>query len=197
MELTFKTACTVSSAIIGTACFIPYIKDIYRLKTKPHIYTWIIWTILQVTGVIAMRESGAGIAVLSLSSGAVFCGFISILSIKHGTKNITAFDTFCLIGSLAAIAVYIFMHNPLLSIILISAIDFTGSLPTLRKAYMEPQTETLSMYAIFVFSGSLNMVALPVYSLATALYPLTLIGINFLVAMIILVRRKTGRLPSQ
>ena len=184
-----KTAFGITASVIGAGCFIPYIRDIFREKTRPHIYTWLIWTILQVTGVIAMYNSGAGIGILALATGSLLCAYVCILSIKHGTKNITTFDTVCFIGALISIAIYIFLKQPLLSIILISAIDFIGFLPTLRKAYIEPYSETVSMFAFFAVSGVFTMLALSDYSLTTILYPLTLILINVIATLVIWVRR--------
>src|SRR6185312_15073157 len=127
MELNYKTICGVVSALFNIACFIPYLLDIFKRSTKPHIYTWLIWTILQITGTIAMFNNGGGMGTLSLAIGSVFCAYVCLLSIKYGTKNITTFDTVCLIGALGATAIYFFQKDALLSIILISAIDFTGS----------------------------------------------------------------------
>lgn len=188
-----KTLYGYIAAVIGIACFIPYIRDMFRKTTQPHIYTWLIWTILQVTGVIAMYNNGAGIGALALAIGALFCAAICLLSLKLGTKNITLFDTICLIGALGATGIYVFLHQPLLSVILISAIDFTGFLPTLRKAYYEPWTETLSMYMLFVLSGIFSVMALAHYSLITTFYPLTLIVINTLGTIMIWWRRRTAK----
>jgi hypothetical protein len=190
MELTYKTICGITASIIGTGCFIPYIRDIYKGKTQPHLYTWLIWTLLQVTGVTAMFYNGAGIGILALATGSVLCAYTCILSIKHGTKNITLFDTICLVGAIGSIVVYIVMKDPLISIILISAIDFVGFLPTLRKAYAEPYSETVSMFAFFAFSGIFTMLALSSYTIVTALYPITLMVINVIATAVILFRRK-------
>ncbi|MGP8214867.1 MAG: hypothetical protein ACLQQ4_04825 [Bacteroidia bacterium] len=192
MDITYKTACGIIASVIGTGSFVPYIKDIYKKKTRPHIYSWLIWTILQVTGVIAMYANGAGIGILALATGAILCGYTCVLCIKYGTKNITSFDTICLIGALGSIAVYIFMKNPLLSIILISAIDFVGFLPTLRKSYIEPYSETITMYAFFSLSGVFTMLALSSYSVITALYPITLIIINIIATVVLYIRRKSS-----
>jgi hypothetical protein len=185
-----KTFFAIIASVIGVGSFIPYILDTFKKKTQPHLYTWLIWTILQVTGVIAMYANGAGIGALALTIGAFFCAFLCIISIKYGTKNITKFDTFCLIGGLVATGVYVFLHQPLLSVILISVIDFLGFLPALRKTYLEPHTETLSLYALFVISGTFSVLALSTYSLITMLYPLTLVAINTIATIVIWIRRK-------
>jgi len=192
MSIDFKTVCGVIAAIIGSACFVPYIRDIYKKITTPHMYTWLIWTILQGTVVIAMFSNNAGSGVYSLATGTLLCAFTCILSIKNGTKNITTFDTICLIGALVAIAVYIFLKDTLLSIILMSIIDFVGFLPTLRKMYIEPHSETLAMYGLFAFSGTFTLLALSEYSLITVLYPVTLMAINIIATCVIWWRRKVG-----
>src|SRR5580692_12753970 len=116
--ITYKTVCGVIATLISMASYIPYLRDLFARKTQPHTYTWLIWTILQITGTVAMFSTGAGIEAMALAVGSVFCIFIFILSLKYGTKNITVFDTICLIGALAAIGVYLFLHNPILSVIL-------------------------------------------------------------------------------
>jgi hypothetical protein len=187
---TLKTTCGIIATLIGIASFYPYLRDVFRHKTEPHTYTWLIWTILQVTGVLAMYHSGAGIGVMTLTAGAFFCAYIFILSLKYGTKNITVFDTICLIGALAAIGVYVFMHNATLSVILITIIDFVGFLPTMRKAYAEPYSETLAMYALFTVSSAFNMVAISIYSITTTLYPGSIMFTNALCCIILWARRK-------
>jgi hypothetical protein len=88
----------ILAGIIGGLSFIPYYRDIFLFKTKPHIYTWLIWFLLQGLSVSIMLHDGAGIGILPFIVGTIFCGSIFILSFKYGTKNITLFDTICLIG---------------------------------------------------------------------------------------------------
>ncbi len=185
-----KTACGVIATIIGVSSFYPYLRDVFKHKTQPHTYTWLIWTILQVTGVLAMYTTGAGIGALTLAVGAIFCGYIFILSLKYGSKNITTFDTLCLIGALISITVYFFMHDAVLAVILITVIDLVGFLPTMRKAYSEPYSETLSMYALFFVSSGFNLVAIGVYSITTTLYPATIMFTNLLCCLILWSRRR-------
>jgi len=187
---TIKTTCGIIATLVSVISFVPYLKDIYKKKTQPHSYTWLIWAILQFTGVVAMYNNGAGIGALSLAVGSVFCGYIFILSLKYGTKNITSFDTFCLVGALAAIAVYIFLHDAFLSVILITVIDFAGFLPTLRKAYAEPYSETLSLFILGVISSSFNIVAISTYSITTTLFPAYILFANLFFTVMIWMRRK-------
>jgi len=188
--MSIKTICGIIATIISLISFFPYARDILRKKTQPHSYTWLIWTLLQITGVIVMFNTGAGIGALALAVGVFVCGYIFILSLKYGTKNITTFDTVCLIGALAAIGVYAFLHDPVLCVVLLTITDFVGFLPTLRKAYVEPYSETLSLFLLGVVWSTLNMVAIGTYSITTTLYPACILVANALFVSVVWIRRK-------
>ncbi len=178
----------IFSSILSILCFIPYLRGIYKGKTKPHSYSWLIWTILQTIGVIAMFKGGAGIGIASLSIGVILCGFIFILSLKYGTKNINLFDKVCLVGALLAIVAYLFLNDALISIIIITITDFIGFLPTFRKSYKEPETEKASSYALSSISSVFALLALSIFTLTTSLYLVSLIITNGLCAILIIIR---------
>jgi len=180
---------TLSSfaAIFG---IIPYVIDIFKGKTKPHSYSWLIWAILQIIGAVSMFSIGAGWGALSVGVGAVLCSFIFILSLKYGTHNIKIFDTICLIGALIAIVVYFFLHNPVLAVLIVALVDLLGSLPTLRKAYEEPETETASTYMFSFFSTVLALLALSIFTFENSLYLISITITNALSVIIILYRRR-------
>src|SRR5215469_2926316 len=81
-----KTLFAIIAAIISTACFVPYLKDIFLKKTKPHIYTWLIWTLTQATGAIGILYGGGGFGGLQLVTGTLFIFMIFLLSVSYGTK---------------------------------------------------------------------------------------------------------------
>ena len=88
----------IVSSVMAVVCFIPYFRDIFLRKTEPHAYSWLIWTILQVVGVLAQLKDGGGYGAWALGVGAVSCFIIFLLSFKYGTKNVSRFDFLCLIA---------------------------------------------------------------------------------------------------
>lgn len=188
--MTFKLICAVISSIIAIISFLPYIKDIFRKQTKPHIYSWLVWSILQSTGVIAMFGAGARYGALGLAIGALFCIFIFFLSFKFGTKNITRFDTWCLLGAICAIIVWIVQKNPLFSVILITIIDFIGFVPTYRKSWVNPNSETAALYIMSATSNLFGIFAIAQYSVTSTLYVASLVLTNAVCVVILLFRRK-------
>ncbi len=185
-QLLFATLASVVSTL-GT---IPYVVDIFRLKTTPHIYSWFVWMVLQGTGFFLMISEGAGHGAVLIGVNALLCAITFTLSFKYGTKNITVFDTICFVGALLAMILWFFLHDALLSIIVVSAIDLLAYFPTFRKAYTEPQTETVSAYLAGSLACLLSLGALSSFSITTSLYLIVILVCNFALSSMILFRRR-------
>ncbi len=184
-----QTIFALLAGVITIANKIPYLRDIFKRKTTPHSYSWLIWTLLQGTGVFVMLADGAGPGVVSLIASTVLCAVIFILSLRYGTKNITTFDTVCFVGALLATGVWFFLHDALLSILLVSAIDALAFLPTFRKSYVEPYSETPSMYLLAGVAEGFALLALTNFTVVTSFYLISLVITNPLCAGIIWYRR--------
>jgi hypothetical protein len=178
------------ASMFSIACFLPYVRDILRLTTKPHSYTWLIWTILQSIAVAGMWSEGAGIAVIPLIIGASLCALTFLLSLKYGTTDIKPFDTFCLVGALLALAVYLFLHDPLLSVILVTLIDFSAFLPTLRKTFVAPGTETASTHLMSGISNAFAIGALASFNPTTLIYLPAIMTMDLILGFLVLLRKK-------
>jgi len=169
---------------------LPYLRDIFAKKTKPHIYSWLVWSIIQSVGVLAMIKAGASFGALSLGIGALLVIFIFLISFKYGTKNITKLDTFLLIAALGTTIYWIIEKDPLISVILVTVIDLVAFVPTYRKTYLAPHSETLSSYILDVASNLSAIVAIAIYSLTTTLYIASLVITNAIMVFILIFRRR-------
>lgn len=188
-----KIVFAVIASIIGIIAFIPYIRDIFSHKTKPHIYTWLIWIITQGIGVFGMVHGGASWGSLSLTIGLIFVIFIFLCCFKYGTKDITKADKIVLMFAFLAVFVWFQLKQPILSILMISIIDFCGFLPSIRKTYKNPQSETLSAWLLFTVSNTFAILALSEYNFLTLFYILTITIANLIIFAVALIgRRKTA-----
>lgn len=185
-----KLALAVTAALLVIIGYFPYLKDLFARKTTPHIYTWFTWILTQGTAVAALIYGGGGIGGLGLIVGVALMSVVFLLSFKYGTKNIPAGDTALLALTLLAILVWWQMDNPLLSVIMVSAIDLLAFVPTFRKTYQEPYSETLSFWIIMAISDLLAMFANTEYNLLTMTYLASLTVANMIVFTMMLVRRK-------
>ena len=171
-----KIIFTIVATAIGIAAFFPYLRDIFLLKTKPHAYTWLIWSITQGTAVFGIWYGGGSWGALNLTVGTIFVIIIFLFSLKYGTKNITKSDTAILIAAFCAILVWWLLDQPFISVIMVSVIDVIGYIPSFRKSYHEPWSETLASWITFSASNIFAMLALNEYNFLTTTY---LVAITF------------------
>lgn len=170
--------------------FLPYLRDIFRGKTKPHAYTWLIWTITQGVATAGLLYGKGGWGSLELVVGTFFVFLVFLISLKYGTRNITKSDTVIFIAALLAVVVWLKMDNPLFAVFMVSAIDFLGFLPSFRKAFYEPWTEIVISWVFFSVGNLFVILSLSEYNLLTLTYIITITVGNITMAIICLARRK-------
>lgn len=180
----------IASVIVLVIGYFPYFKDIFAKTTKPHAYTWLIWAITQGTAAAAAFYGGANWGTLSLVGGTVLVIFVFFLSLKYGTKNISRSDTFILVLALSAIAVWWLTNNPLLSVLMVTVIDGMGYIPTLRKSWTEPWSETLSFWLAMAIVSMLTIFSLGDINWLTAPYLVVLAVLNIVVLFTCILRRQ-------
>lgn len=169
--------------------YAPYIRDIFKDKTKPHIFSWFTWILTTALVYALQATSGAGPGAWVTLSLVVIMSFITIVSFKRGYKDIKKIDVIFFLLAILALPLWLVVKQPVLSIVLLTAIDLAGFVPTIRKSWNAPHTETLSFYVITTFRHTLSVFALVQLSFVTALYPIAWVIANALFAIILIVRR--------
>lgn len=186
----YKIILGYTAVLIGLVSFLPYLRNIFIGKTKPHAFSWLVWSILGGIGFFAqvVKHGGAGSWVTGFEAFA--CFVIFLLALAKGYRNFTTFDWSALGVALVAIMLWIITHDPALSVILVTLTDAVGFLPTYKKAYTHPHEETASIFALAIISHIISLYALDSLSLATWLYPASLVFTNGLCFAILMVRRR-------
>jgi 8-oxo-dGTP pyrophosphatase MutT (NUDIX family)/uncharacterized membrane protein YoaK (UPF0700 family) len=161
-------------------------------KTQPHIYTWLIWVVTQSVAVVGLWKGGAGLGAIPLMVTLFLACFVCIFSLRYGTHNITRFDTAVLIAVLVAMIVWMQLESLLLAVVMVTAIDLVGYLPTLRKTYAEPWSETLSAWVLFVSGSTLSLFALSELNALTLTYITAITLANATVVVVCYTRRRAN-----
>jgi hypothetical protein len=175
---------------IGTVGYGIYIHGVFRLRVRPHMFTWIIWAVVMTIGFAAqyLEDSGPGAWNLGMSALATIS--IAAASCFYGEKNITRSDWVVFIGALSAIPVWLATHDPLGAVVIISVIDAAAFYPTFRKSWPRPREESLWVYLLSVPQFLLSIVALDRMTITTALYPATIVTLNAALVVMLLWRRR-------
>jgi len=170
--------------------YVPYIWDILKGKTKPHAFTWFVVAVTAFVAYALQLLGGAGVGAWPMLTVAVICIVVFLLSLWRGTRDITKSDIVLFILSLVALFLWLVVKQPVLSVILITVSEVLAFVPTIRKSWSEPYSETLSLYEISAVRHGLSILALQQINLLTALYPAAWSLTNVVISTVLLLRRK-------
>jgi hypothetical protein len=180
----------IIAIIIGFAGYVPYLRDMFRGKTKPHLFSWIIWAILEFTsfGIQITNGAGAGAWVTFFSAS------VALLVIAYGFRyrkiNIAKTDWICFFGAIISLVIWLVLHSPLLASIFLVLTDAFAFIPTYRKTWKSPHEETLFEYGMSSLKFIVAFFAFNHFTLANVLYPAYLIIANGSFVIFALYRRK-------
>lgn len=186
-----KDTLGIIAVLLTFVGYAPYIRDTVAGKTKPHIYTWFVWSFISFIAFALQVSDHAGPGAFVTLAAASVCGIIFVLGLRAGGgTNIKPVDTLFFLSALIATAFWLFAKQPLISVILLSLIDVLGFFPTVRKSWKQPHTETLFSYVLNTVRFGIALLALERYTVISSLYPWTWVVANGAFAVFLLVRRK-------
>ena len=190
MIFDYKSWLGLIAVALTVYAYIPYLRGIYAGTTKPHLFTWIVWSVVTLIAVIIQIVEGAGAGAWPTVIAALICFWITYLSITRGSKDIKKIDWFFLISSLCAIPLWIITNNPAWSALLVTGIEIVASFSTIRKSWTAPEHEVMLTYGLNTFRYVLSIIALASFSVATLAFPLGMVFMNALIFGVLLLRGK-------
>ncbi len=189
--MNMKEALGIIAVILTFLAYIPYYRDVLSGKTHSHIYSWSLWGLLTALIIALQLKGGAGFSAVAVTAAAgLMCVGIVVLSLRHGKKYITVSDTVVAILSLVAIGFWVFANQPNISMLLVIVADILAFIPTVRKSWHNPHTETLSLYVTNTIRFGLAFLALSEYNFLSASWIVAWVIANFLFSVILIIRRK-------
>ena len=185
-------ALTMALTLIGYA---PYLWGAAKGVIRPHLFSWIIWALVNGIAFAAQVVSHAG-------PGAWFTGLTGLICLAivfiagRAEKDITRIDVVALVGGLAAIPVWYFTANPLWAVVMAALIDLIGTIPTIRKSWKHPEHEALFMWGMAAARPWLSILALESLSPTTVIFPVAQ-SLNNLVVIAVVAWRRHGLAPDE
>jgi len=190
-----RTVLSIIAVILAFIGYAPYFRDIFRGKTRPHAFTWLVWALLTTIAFFAQLSGGGGAGSWVTGATAVISAAVTALAFRRGRQDIVPVDWLFLAGCLLALGLWALTKGPLVSVVLVTLIDALAFVPTFRKSYVNPESETTVTYVFSALKFAIAIAALDVKSLTTVLYPASLVLTNGLFVAMVLWRRARLRGP--
>ncbi|MDP3741573.1 MAG: hypothetical protein Q8R08_04610 [bacterium] len=186
----YKTALGYLSVLIALISYVFYFRGIFIGKVKPHAFSWFLWSLTTTTVFFAQVVKGGGPGAWVTGFTAFACLIIFFLALSKGSREFRKWDWVFLLSAFLSLLLWWFTRDPTLSVILITITDALASGPTILKGYYKPFEEGVSLFALAFLKFILALFALENYTLATWLYPASLVLTNGVITLVILTRRK-------
>ncbi|MFW5431721.1 MAG: hypothetical protein ACKE5M_00565 [Methylophilaceae bacterium] len=181
---------SVLAITLTLLAFVPYIISINKGKTKPHVFSWIIWGSTTFIAFLAQVEGGGGIGVLAIGLSGIISIYIAFVAwVKKSEIIISRWDWLFFLSGMLSLPLWYLTNNPLWAIVILTAVDAIGFMPTIRKVYSHPFDEDLTFFGIFMVRNFVVVSALSVCSLTTILFP-AVMGFACLVLILVALYRR-------
>jgi hypothetical protein len=170
-----------------------YLIDTVSGKVKPNRVSFLMWSLAPLVAFFAQIRSGVGIqSLLTLTMGlSPLLIFIASFFNKKSEWKLTTFDLVCGGLSFVGFIIYLITKDAVLAIVFSIFADGLASLPTIRKSFLFPETESGWPYFGSVISTVLTQLTLKSWTFMNSAFSIYI----FVVCMIlfVLIQYKLGK----
>jgi hypothetical protein len=168
-----------------------YIRSMFKGQTKPNRVTWFMWSIAPFIAAAAASSKGVNWAVIPvfMSGLSPFLVFAASFFNRKAYWKLSSFDYVCGLLAALAIGLWLVTNNPNLAIIFAIMSDALPAIPTLAKAWHNPETENAWPFIIGIFSPITSFLVTTAWTFSELAFPAYLIAINALLAFSVLKRK--------
>ncbi len=185
-----KTLLGLLTLAIGVVSYSFYFRSIFRGKTRPDPYSWLIWGVLATITFFAQNADGGGAGAWATALTAIMCYLISFVTYRRHTGTLKPIDIASLIGAGVGVVLWYFTKDPLWTVCIAVAIGVIGFVPTFVKTLSYPTEEPAVTFLLNACKFGIALLALGQFTPVTALYPAALVVMNVGLAATILVKRE-------
>ena len=182
-ELSWPHWLVLLSVVLSIVGSYAYIRDTLKGTTKPNRVSFSMWALAPLIGTAAAISADADI----WATVRIFmAGFMPLLIFLFSFVNpqsywrLSLFDFLCGFCSVVAIAVWGLVDAPRMAILFAAIGDGFASLPTIRKAWWYPETETGLAYIMSFISALIIIPSIPVWNIENASFQVYLLTANTL-----------------
>ena len=189
--MNYKELLSAIAIILTFLAFLPYIRSIFQGKTKPHVFSWVIWGSTTFIVFLAQLADKGGAGAWPIGVSGIITIYVALLAyIKKSDSTITRMDWLFFALAVTSLPLWYFTADPLWAVVILTTVDILGFGPTIRKAYAFPLEEQLTFFVIIAIRNLLAIMALAHYSLTTMLFPAVTGAACLMLIVIVMYRRR-------
>lgn len=164
-----------------------YIRDTLRGDTSPNRVTWSLWGVEGVLAFCVEIQQHVGLAALmTLMLGLVPCAVVAAsFRSRHGVWKLGAFDAVCGAVSVSGLIFWAFINEPTIALISFVVADQMAALPTIRKSWLAPSTESPWLFFLGSTNCAITLLTLTTLTTAGVLFPGCILVADLIMGLLI------------
>ena len=174
------------AGLVGTA---PYVRDVLARSTRPQCGTWAIWSLLAIVVCLSQRADGATWSVAMAGAHAAGNGLVLALAVRFGTGGLRRPELLLIAVAGGGVTGWVVADDPLVATVCVVVADLIAAAMMVPKTWRDPNSETLSTFALASVGGALAAGSVGALEPALLLYPAYYCLVNGALALLILGRR--------
>lgn len=178
------------SGLLSFLCYFPYIRDILLHKTKPERASWLIWSVLGGIAFFSQLAKGATNSLWLAGVQAFGVIIVFLLSLRFGTGGLVKKDYIALFFAGVGLMIWYFTKEAATALFIIIGVDGIGSVLTAHKAYLDPESETVSTWILAGLSGFFAILSVGSFNIVLLSYPIYIFLINLIIVSAILLGKR-------
>jgi hypothetical protein len=167
-----------------------YVRDTWRGLTSPNRVTWSLWALEGVLAFVVEVQQHVGTASLITLMLGLVPAVVVVVSFRnaHSVWKLRGFDIVCGVVSLAGLIFWLAVNQPTIALVSFVAADQIAALPTVRKSWLAPETETAVAFVMGSLNTGITVLTLKQVTTAGALFPGTITAMDAIIAFLIISR---------
>lgn len=178
------------AAALSVVGSVSYVRDTLRGTTLPHRITWGLWSVEGILAFFVEIQQHVGLASLMTLALGLIPFVVLVCSFKNplGAWQIDGVDVACGVVSVAGMVFWAAVHEPTVALISFVIADFIAALPTFRKSWRAPDSETPRTFVMGALNTGITLLTLRRFTTAGALFPGVIMMTDSMLSVVILAR---------
>lgn len=164
-----------------------YLVEVLRGRVQPNRVTWFLWALAPLVAFAGQLSEGVGIQALTtfIVGFVPLVIFLASFANRQAAWQLTGLDWTCGALSLAGLALWAATREGTVAIVFAMVADGLAAVPTLVKAYREPESENDAVFVLGVANAAIGLLATHTWTFEHAGFPAYLLLLNALLAAVI------------
>lgn len=160
---------TVLSTAFTLWAYVPYIRLVIADGTvKPNRASWFVWWVIDASMAWVLFSAHAWSAFLMFAAFTLGTTIVLSLSLKQGEGQFSKSDMFYIALAIGGIILWRASDNENISVIANMVAAIAGTIPTIKKSFLDPDSEDAPTWRYFWIGGLFNVLAISSWTFVDA-----------------------------